>query len=168
MNIHYLQVDLIYANNQKNSSQDWWVNGLGNLDSKCVSEFFLNFRKVIWCIHNIVQQSQWGLGQYPVIEQICMSAMRYMNSHTGINLCDKQNYKLSSVSLGQVCHKISSDNKLGFVIKWVMKNLVFIIFFFNLGKVLQMVFDEDNSQSFGKEHSILFTPSPKLEAQESP
>lgn len=48
------------------------------------------------------------------------------------------------------------------------EKLGFHHFFFNLEKVLQMVFDEDNSQSFGKEHSILFTPSPKLEAQESP
>lgn len=31
-----------------------------------------------------------GLVQYPVTEQLCMSAMRYVNSHTGINLCDRQ------------------------------------------------------------------------------
>lgn len=59
-----------------------------------VFQNFFNFRKVIWYIYNIKEQFQWGLGQYPVIEPINISALRYMNIHTVINLnMINKNYK---------------------------------------------------------------------------
>lgn len=77
---------------------------------------FLDLRKVIWCIYNIKQQSQWGLGHYPVIKEINISAMRYVNSHTGIKLwnkpkCDKQKLQIASCKFrsGLPQHKFRSN-----------------------------------------------------------